>query len=158
LCDADGVYEIEPRLIADPNAPGGQRSVRYVTWMFTQNDYNQINTTRLQAIPGVPSSPDVLPRFVPSSATRLPNGNFLITNSYSGANPLFQKGRFGGEVFEVEPNPQAAWTARGTGTFAGFSVPAIINGSATAPSNRQQMGADSNTAPLEQPLFAARLF
>ena len=45
-----------------------------------------------------------LPKFTPSSVKLLPNGHFLITNSWTGKTSLFQSGRFVGEVFEVNPN------------------------------------------------------
>jgi len=91
-----------------------------------------------------------LPRFTPSSMSKLPSGNYLITNSYTASNPLFTTRQFLGEVFEVKGSDKR---------FGDFSVPKIANGVPPAvPFNRQQMGSSDNTSLLEQPLFASRLF
>jgi hypothetical protein len=174
------VYAIEPR--ADP-ATG--RSIRYVTWHFTQETTTDQRRGRrrqrppddagLHAAVRFPTptvNRNVLPRFVPSSVRRLPSGNYLITNSFTGRSPLFDTplapglppagpGQFLGEVLEIKPDFSlpADQTNKG-GTFAGFSVPQIVKEAfpSGAVRNRQQMGADRNTGLLEQPLFADRLF
>ncbi len=153
VCDAEGVYEIEPRQV-------GNRVVRQVIWYFRQEEYNAMNATAPVA-GGAPrlagaSAADQLPRFLPSSVRRLPSGNYLITNSFTGASPAFENGQFLGEVFEVDPAAyrNAERGFRG-GDFAGFSVPRIVAG---ANGYRQQMGDAGNTSILEQPLFSDRLF
>lgn len=187
LCDADGVYLIEPRQV-------NGKVLRFVTWAFTQEDYNLINGVdsggnvrnfradpdlgfvndgRLQ-FPQATVDPNTLPRFLPSSVRRLGSGNYLITNSFTGSSPLFggamafnsppqAGGQFLGEVLEIKP------TGNKGGTFAEFSVPKIVretitvrdsmgNSNPVGVRNRQQMGDISNTGILEQPLFADRLY
>ncbi len=200
LCDADGAYEIEPRLVT---SGGVTRTVRFVNWFFTQRDYDLINgvdqgnpadpnddtvfdndpndpigsrrlklfdpvTKRIYA-PGtvVPGLAAQLPRFVPTSVAKLPNGDYLMTNAYTGASRVFGNRQFNGEVFEVKPNAPSVWKVRGTGRFSDFSAPRIVNvPDLTEPLDpmkmreiRQQMGTgQGNTQLLEQPLFASRLF
>jgi hypothetical protein len=152
LCDAEGVYEIEPQLV-------NNRIVRRVTWYFTQDDYNRMNTLpRPGGQPRLEGAAAQLPRFLPSAVRRLGSGNYLITNSYTGTSPLWENRQFLGEVVEVDPgryrNPAEGFHG---GDFAGFSVPTIIAGNA-AGTYRQQMGSSNNTYLLEQPMFADRLF
>lgn len=112
-----------------------------------------------------------LPRFQPSSIQLLPSGNYLITNSWTGRSALFESGQFNGEVIEVDPAGLSVLIdtnfgdTRIGGTFASFSVPAILKGNTTAlpgfstPNgyNQQLMGnPKSNTGLLEQPLFSVR--
>ena len=191
ICDSEGVYAVE----ATTDANG--KAVRNVLWMFTQADYDQLNTvgdsvagvrgrlspidalrnrgpaaTLGQADPAFNAN-DIagLPRFQPTSVKLLPNGNFLITNSYYGRSSLFESGQFAGEVFEVQMKAGVSliaapnFTARG-GVPTSFSAPRIALGSfdpasATKPAtlipNRQVMGnPSSNTGLLQQPLFSDR--
>lgn len=148
LCDAGGVYEVEPRIVDG-------RSVRFVNWMFRQEDYDRMNRARFNVPGGIADTE--LPRLVAASVSRLPNGGYLITNSFSGPNRLFSNRQFNGEVFEVRPTAPNLRETLGFGRFGDFSAPRIVreqNGL------RQQMGTDQggNTQLLEQPLFASRLF
>jgi hypothetical protein len=172
ICDAEGAYVVEARVV-------GGVVVRDVLWMFTQQDYNVMNGivggalqnfARL-SIPGVAvggplsgSMLEALPKFQPTSIQLLPNGNYLITNAYTGRSALFESGQFVGEVFEVDPagfsvlvNAPYGDTRRG-GTWASFSVPRLETGSASTNGlNKQVMGNPvSNTGLVEQPLSASR--
>ncbi|MFY7951923.1 MAG: hypothetical protein ACOVT5_05405, partial [Armatimonadaceae bacterium] len=159
ICDSEGVWQVEP------DATGRRR----VTWSFEQSHYDQMNVTaafgenslepRLAVGSGITLGNTSLPRFHPTSVRRLFNGNFLITNSWSGSSPWFVDGLFHGEVFEVEPIVLSDGTANG-GRFGGFSVPKIRPIRNTNPSlnrNQQTMGSTtSNTSLIEQPLSADR--
>ncbi len=170
LADAEGVYEIEPRIV---NINGQRRSVRYVTWSFTQNDYHRMNGVQINddgtgtVLPGarlaLPSGSLTaeqvrnLPRFVPASVRRLPSGNYLITNAFTGASSFFQNRQFLGEVFEVDPFRNGTTRIGSGGTFENLSIPRLFP---VGPGlNQQQMGRGNagNTNLLEQPLFADRL-
>lgn len=164
LCDADGAYEIEPRIV-------NGRTVRFVNWYFTKDDYDIVNGIKALidpvnglggrlvpagGLPGITITKADLPQFVPTSVAKLPNGDYLITNAYTGASNVFSNRRFNGEVFEVKPNKAADWLMQGRGKFANFSAPRIVKDGLL---NRQQMGTgQGNTQLLEQPLFASRLF
>lgn len=165
LCDAEGVYQFE-RIGPD----------RVITWQFTKADYDEMN--RRDPDLGGPALPRLnrsagLPDFLPSSVRRLPSGHYLITNAFTGSSTAFLSGQFLGEVFEVKPGIPNDPT-RG-GTFANFNAPQIVlePSNNTDPVYRQQMGGPNkvdparpaerpeNTAstnPLEQPLYADRLF
>ena len=170
LCDLDGAYALQLRTRAG-------KPVLDALWRFTQNEYNLINgnpaTGRMTFI-GFPTGSGIppalqpqLPKFAPVSLQLLANGDYLITNGWTGRSSLFENGQFNGEVFEVKPNgiPVLATvpftsTAVG-GTYAAFSVPRLEAGenfnNVTTGLNRQVMGiGDGNTGLLEQPLFAIR--
>ena len=165
ICDSSTVYAIEATTDTAGNA------VRDVLWKFTQADYDTLNEIRLGI---VPTDLSVLPRFVPSSAKLLPNGNFLITNSFFGRSPLFKSGQFNGEVIEITPGivsgtgfttPFSLYTANSStttvegglyiaGEFAAPTIKAVTTGGTTY--FVQSMGATGNTSLLEQPLFSDR--
>lgn len=159
ICDAEGVWQVEP------DATGRRR----VTWSFEQSHYDQMNVVaafgenslepRFAVGAGITLGNVSLPRLRPTSVRRLFNGNFLITNAWSGASPWFVDGRFHGEVFEVEPIILADGSPNG-GRFGGFSVPKIRpvrNVNPALNRNLQSMGSSaSNTSLIEQPMSADR--
>ncbi|MBC8139008.1 MAG: hypothetical protein H8F28_24290, partial [Fibrella sp.] len=179
IVDADGVYAC----IVQVDVATG-KSFFDVLWRFGQEDYDRINGgTPLggrfygAAAPVAPLRNNALPRFSPSSVKRLANGHFLITNSASGASALFESGQFLGEVFEVSLPPVVGTsifdvdatsgvvnnTVGAGALFEKFSAPSIERGAdafGTNPRrlNKQQMGRDTNGAPVtEQPRSADRL-
>ncbi len=168
IADANGVYAC---LVNVDTAT--KKSYFDVLWQFGQVDYDKMNTSgRLNVGIG-----GALPRFLPNSVKRLANGNYMITNSASGASSLFESGHFAGEVFEVSlppifngnttlfdislgAPPTVTNTIGGggvaqTAVYANFSVPLIQK---TATLNKQQMGSGTNGVSLtEQPHSADRL-
>jgi hypothetical protein len=164
LCDLDGAYVLQAR--TDSNG----KTALDALWAFKQSDYNRMNTSRFNVVGstvGATLPLDAAPKFQPVSLQLLANGNYLITNGWTGRSSLFENGQFTGDVFEVKPNgsPVLATvpftqTSFG-GAFANFSVPRIdagaTNGGITIGLNRQIMGSgDGNTGLLEQPIFAIR--
>jgi hypothetical protein len=159
ICDSEGVWQLEP------DATGR----RLVTWSFEQSHYDQLNTvpafgensleSRLAVGAGVAVGAPSLPRLRPTSVRRLFNGNYLITNSWSGPCGWFVDGLFHGEVFEVEPLFLTGGVAAG-GRFGGFAAPKIRpirNANPALNRNQQSMGStSSNTSLIEQPLSADR--
>ena len=151
ICDANGVYQVEPQASGE----------NVVTWFFNALDYGRINALdriNVQA-PGATFPLTSLPAFLPTSAERLPNGHMLISNGASGPSSLFDDGQFRGEVLEVTASPRyAPMGTPGLPRYGSFSAPAWsvtqAGGRATI---KQRMGASSATHPLEQPLFADRL-
>lgn len=176
IVDAEGVYAC---VVNANNATG--KSYFDVLWQFKQENYNRINNDlsvadqfRRLTVPATLNASQ-MPRFSPSSVKRLANGDFLITNSASGASALFESGQFVGEVFQVSLpkvhngfttlfdidtsiNPTQDGFVRNTVdtvTYGKFSAPAIQRGTRL---NKQQMGRDINGATLtEQPRSADRL-
>ena len=180
VADADGVYAVYAYTTA------GGTSVRQVLWMFRQQEYDKINGYDYSAgavdpngrIAVTAAAKNELPKFAPTAIRLLPNGHFLITNSWTGKSALFQNGRFTGEVFEIDPKMSlitqmnAVDAASGTPTlyygltgysgsvFSQFAAPRLLKGDLTKmplPTlNDQLMGNPGNTNLLEQPLFADR--
>ena len=175
LCDLDGAYVLELRQRKD--AAGKVKTVLDALWQFTRGDYDYLNGRAIPArltFPGYAPGTGIptplagqMPKFQPVSLQLLANGNYLITNGWSGRSSLFENGQFNGEVFEVKPagNPVLSplpFTATvNGGAFASFSVPRLeggeTSGGVTVGLNRQVMGdGNGNTGLLEQPLFAIR--
>jgi hypothetical protein len=169
ICEADGVYVTKTIPATDTNP-----EYTYVIWMFTQADYDLMNSTVPQngTLPRVNLSVGgKLPAFHPTSVQLLANGNVLITNGATERNIAFNTGRFVGEAFEVTPSntsllvtaitnadsdPTQLPTPTRGGSFANFSAPRLNTGSVGSP-NQQVMGnPDSNTGLLEQPQTAIR--
>jgi hypothetical protein len=177
ICDAGGVYQVVPNPLTGK---------MHVTWMFTPADYHRLmvgivpGTGRLSLQvdldkDGTFTPADLapalvhqnLPPFLPTSVQKLPNGDFLITNSATGKSGYFAGGKFNGEVFQVNPNivtvPPGTYLTQGTATTArDFSAPYLLKAvpslSNPIPLNEQKMGKDTSiTGLLEQPLFSLRL-
>ncbi|WP_309717547.1 PQQ-binding-like beta-propeller repeat protein [Armatimonas sp.] len=164
ICDASGVYQ------AELNITNGRW---FVTWYFDANDYKALMATRL---PGLPPGTRVDVGFQPNSAQRLPNGSYLITNSWIGSRTrlspaevgigdLFAGGQFVGEVFQVTGGRQFNLTGTQTDLvpqplYDDFSAPRIVttrNQMGVVIRREQKMGSTtSNTNLLEHPLFGDR--
>jgi hypothetical protein len=154
LCDAQGVYQVD--------------DAGFVTWMFTQQDYWDLMSQRLEFAGMVePELSRNLPLFSPNSVQKLANGDYVITNAAKSKSNLFVGGKFNGEVFQVRGKPRAGFSTIVAGSpfkFI-FSAPKLIKGSPAiavpltpATLNSQSMGKDENgTGLLEQPLSSIRL-
>jgi hypothetical protein len=185
IADADGVYACTAETYGTaPNT----RQVLGAIWKFDQRDYNRMNGVDAAGnVIDTPVSParlnyagagaatltaaqyNTLPKFTPSSIRRLPNGRFLITNSYVGPSPWFTNGQFYGETFEVIPNFATGGTqflttetaAGGTFLPGQFSAPRLFRLPNTTTSgtarNAQRMGSRDNTGVTEQPTSSDRL-
>ena len=171
ICDAEGVYACT----VETPTPG--RTVFVAQFKMEQEDYNAMNLQRMSftdaagdPLPLVGIGADTLPRFVPTSVKLMSNGNYLITNSHTGANRWFRNGKFTGEAFEVEPQPLVAGVTVTWLRFGDFSVPrldrVVLRPSAATPggigsvgiqTNEQRMGNRNNTDLTEQPLSSDRL-
>jgi len=158
ICDASGVYQAE---LANNRW--------FVTWYFDANDYKALMATRLT---GLPPGTRVDVGFQPNSAQRLPNGSYLITNSWIGSRTrldsvevgigdLFAGGQFLGEAFQVTGIRKfdlngVLLDGAARPLYDDFSAPRIVR-SATTGRFEQKMGSTtSNTNLLEHPLFGDR--
>ncbi|MCX8054001.1 MAG: hypothetical protein N3B12_09345 [Armatimonadetes bacterium] len=91
ICDNYGVYEVGP-------ITGG---IPPVTRAFRDQDYRNINRDMTSfSDGGIAGSAPIYVPLMASSVQELINGNWLITNNYSGSNAAGDKS-FSGEVFEV---------------------------------------------------------
>ncbi|MCL5103713.1 MAG: PQQ-binding-like beta-propeller repeat protein [Armatimonadetes bacterium] len=141
ICDNHGVYDAGPT--NDPNMP--------IVRMISDNDYREM-------IDRDDAQPNVQSLGVPLSATNvqeMPNGHWLITNSYSGSDKSGTK-MFNGEVFEYQFDPnnltgigKIVWSA----PKLEFSYP--ISASTTVYDWKQEM---ERSYILQQPRSAFRQF
>ena len=100
ICDNYGVYEVGPVGIGDPPIRRALRDEDYRGMLREMKDFGDGSIAGEKEI-GVP--------LVASSVQELMNGNWLITNNYSGSSSVGAKS-FAGEVFEISWNETAPAT------------------------------------------------
>lgn len=139
ICDNYGVYEV---------AVNG--SIPSTTGVLLEKNYAEMPRSfeRDPKAPAKDPAPTAQPLNVPlqaASAQRLPNGRWLIANSYAGSDKTGAS-KFNGEVFEFDPvSGQIGW-----------SSPRLqwVNPTNTTPATWKQI--TTNTYDLRQPKSACR--